>query len=118
MIIGVKSLSFYYSKLLTLLEKWQELWLKVQTLEEKQTVDRFKNRAGQLLQEEKERRQLSSRIPKIEEELLRLAEEYEIANGKTFLSFGRNISEIIQQNHEERNNVRVLYPFKDLANIY
>lgn len=98
------------SRLLGLLEKHQELWEKVIMFEENATgPNRYQNRGGKLLQEEKERNKLSKMIPKIEEEIRTLSEEYRnINNGVSFTSFGRTPEEYIDNIHAERENARKL----------
>lgn len=105
-----------------LLEKRQELWNKLLVLDS-QSADRFKNRAGQLLQEEKERNLVAINIPKIEKRLLEATEEYERVHNEPFLIFGKRVSYLIDSTHKERDNVIYLinkcsYNFVDIKYHY
>ncbi|XP_076259357.1 protein regulator of cytokinesis 1-like isoform X1 [Rhynchophorus ferrugineus] len=96
-------------KLLGLLEKHKELWEKVIQLEDNTSgPNRYKNRGGKLLQEEKERNKLSKMIPKIEEEILALSEEYKNNNGYSLMTFGITPEEYINNMYTERENTKKL----------
>ncbi|CAG9763809.1 unnamed protein product [Ceutorhynchus assimilis] len=69
-------------------------------------VNRFKNRGGQLLQEEKERNKLSKVIPQLEEQMLNLSGAFLVKNGVVFKTFGSTVEEYIQNLHESRENDR------------
>ena len=50
--------------------KWQELFQRMLELETRaRDVNRYSNRGGKLLQEEKERKKIQRQLPKIEDEL-------------------------------------------------
>ncbi|CAG9763092.1 unnamed protein product [Ceutorhynchus assimilis] len=94
-------------KLLDIIKKHQELWDKMIQFEENATgVIRFKNRGGQLLQEEKERNKLSKVIPQLEEQMLNLSGAFLLKNGVVFKTFGSTVEEYIQNLHESRENDR------------
>ncbi|XP_030764869.1 protein regulator of cytokinesis 1-like [Sitophilus oryzae] len=95
-------------KLLELLEKHKELWERMIELEENATgPNRYKNRGGKLLQEEKERNKLSKMIPKIEEEILALSEEFRSSNdGRSLFSFGMTPEDYISNKYAERENIK------------
>lgn len=77
-------------------------------LEERaQQPDRFKNRGGQLLREEKERKKIASQLPKIEQELLDYVLKYESNTGKKFLINGQHISDMINHEWEAHKENRV-----------
>ena len=63
---------------------------------------RYKNRGGQLLKEEKERKSIAKKLPEIEEILKKLLLEYEIEYKRKFTSFGNDVSEIIDLEWQER----------------
>uniref|UniRef100_A0AAR5PCS4 Protein regulator of cytokinesis 1 n=2 Tax=Dendroctonus ponderosae TaxID=77166 RepID=A0AAR5PCS4_DENPD len=92
-------------QLIQLLEKHKELWQEVIVLEENAAAaDRYKNRGGNLLQEEKKRNKLSKIIPKIEAEILALCEEYTKNNGGAiFTTFGEPPDAAIQYLHQKRD---------------
>lgn len=53
--------------------------------------NRFNNRGGQLLKEEKERKAISSKLPKIEQQITELVQAYEAKENTAFLVFGEDI---------------------------
>lgn len=90
--------------LFQLIENRSELWSRMLELEESALMPgRFKNRGGQLLKEEKERNRLEKRIPKIEEQLIHLANTYQSKYGKPFYSWGKTVTEIIEEAHHARD---------------
>ncbi|XP_060519732.1 protein regulator of cytokinesis 1-like isoform X2 [Cylas formicarius] len=95
-------------RLLSLIEKHKELWERVVELEDNATgPDRYKNRGGRLLQEEKERNKLSKMIPKIEEEIAELADNYQSRNnGTEFRTYGSTVQNYISNIHTERENLK------------
>ncbi|CAG9771733.1 unnamed protein product [Ceutorhynchus assimilis] len=92
-------------KLLDIIKKHQELCM-IQFEENATGVNRFKNRGGQLLQEEKERNKLSKVIPQLEEQMLNLSGAFLVKNGVVFKTFGSTVEEYIQNLHESRENDR------------
>lgn len=69
----------------------------MQTLEQKaKDPNRYTNRGGQLLKEEKERKEISSSLPVIENQLLELSKKFEESGGKSFTVFGEAIETLIQ----------------------
>lgn len=81
-------------------------------MDEKATgPNRFNNRGGKLLQEEKERNTLFKLIPKIEKEILELADAYAETNGIPFFSFGLTPKDYIDNMYAERENVREQYSY-------
>lgn len=92
-----------------LLEKHKSLWMKMLELDDKATgPNRYNNRGGQLLKEEKERNKLSKQIPKIETDLVELGILYEERTGSPFLTFGETIENYINNLHADRENVSIL----------
>ncbi|XP_015179378.1 PREDICTED: protein regulator of cytokinesis 1-like [Polistes dominula] len=65
--------------------------------------DRLKNRGGQLLAEEKERKVIQRKLPKIESQLHHLVEEYETRHGETFYVNGVSLEEFLAQSYGHRN---------------
>lgn len=68
--------------------------------------NRYKNRGGELLKEEKERNKLSVKIPQLEERIKQLAQAYEDHSGVPFMIFGTPVLEYIDNLHLEREEVR------------
>ncbi|KAF5281936.1 hypothetical protein FQA39_LY00460 [Lamprigera yunnana] len=77
-----------------------ELCNRMQELEELVAMpERFKNRRAQLLKEEKERNAIAKRLPKIEEQLVHLANAFQIKHKKPFYSWGKLIHSIVEESH-------------------
>lgn len=70
-------------------------------LENKQNdANRYNNRGGQLLREEKERKQLNTKLPEIEAEIKKMVEEYRDRTNRDFLINGECIIDIMQRDRE------------------
>lgn len=79
------------------MDKRNEHWKKLEELDQQALApDRYKNRGGQLLLEEKQRNFLRKGIPKIEQKLVELSEKYERETGKVFTSWGKTIGSLIE----------------------
>lgn len=77
---------------------WWEKWV---ALENKQNEpNRYNNRGGQLLREEKERKQLNAKLPEIEAEIKKMAIEYRERTNRDFLINGECIIDIMQRDRE------------------
>lgn len=75
-------------------------------LEENATgPNRYNNRGGQLLKEEKERNKLAKQIPQIEEMLRDLADKYRQHHSIDFTTYGTTVSDYLTNLHDERENV-------------
>lgn len=73
-------------------------WEKKKALEAKQNEpNRYNNRGGQLLKEEKERKQTDIEIPKIEKKITTLAEEFRRQNNRDFMINGTCIIQLLQK---------------------
>ncbi|KAH8279037.1 hypothetical protein KR044_009230, partial [Drosophila immigrans] len=71
-----------------------DLWARMEALEAKANEpNRFNNRGGQLLKEERERKAISSKLPKIELQITELVQAYELRTRSPFLVHGENILE-------------------------
>lgn len=93
----------YFSAIYNMYNKRGSLWEKLLDLEHRANQpNRYKNRGGQLLNEEKERKTINAQLPKIENELLGLVNQYELLNGKPFLIYGKRLQELIEESWKER----------------
>lgn len=100
----------FCSEIYGLLAKHKELWEKMKELEKsEEQPDRYKNRGGQLLKEEKERNKLSKRVTLTEEKLTALAEQFYVKEGTPFLVYGRTIEEHINDLHETQKAVSIVF---------
>ncbi|XP_033254870.1 protein regulator of cytokinesis 1-like [Drosophila miranda] len=90
--------SFYTcnKEIFDLYESRAELWSRTQALEAKANEpNRFNNRGGQLLKEEKEHKAITSELPKIEQQITELVHAYEVQSHGPFLVYGENILELM-----------------------
>ncbi|XP_045460387.1 protein regulator of cytokinesis 1-like isoform X2 [Harmonia axyridis] len=97
-------------KLIKLLTEHQKQWSHLLDMESKdlEGPNRYKNRGGQLLKEEKERNKLSKKIPLIEEKIKEEALAYLDHTGTPFLVNGTPILEYIESLHSQREEDRKL----------
>lgn len=79
------------------------LWERMSALEAKSSdPGRYNNRGGQLLKEEKERKIIATKLPKIEQEITELVEEYQLKEHRPFLVYGDNILDIMADQWEQK----------------
>ncbi|XP_008195217.1 protein regulator of cytokinesis 1 isoform X1 [Tribolium castaneum] len=91
------------SKIFALLKEFKTLWTEHIELESNSKgVNRYKNRGGQLLIEERNRNKLKKRLLVVEDKLRSLAQAYLVRNGQEFETFGQTIDDYIQQLHENK----------------
>lgn len=89
-----------------MLERREEYWKRKIELEEKESdPNRYKNRGGTLLKEEKERNGLTKKLRDMELELLEIATRFEETYNKPLMSWGRTIPDIIESTREDYENV-------------
>lgn len=97
----VFKLKTYYEKhrqLFDDINQWAILFHKMLEHEKKANdPNRFNNRGGRLLQEEKERKKVIKDLPKVEEDLKNLIAEWEKQNEKPFLVDGKRFVEYIEK---------------------
>lgn len=87
------------------IEKRRELWDQMILFENKATdPNRFKNRGGNLLQEERQRKLLQKMLPELEEKILVDILNYEKEAEKQFLYFGEKFEDYMKRQWEERLN--------------
>ncbi|XP_026330687.1 protein regulator of cytokinesis 1-like [Hyposmocoma kahamanoa] len=85
----------------------KNLWLKMTELEARASEPgRYHNRGGQLLREEKERKSIANKLPKIEEQLRELVTEYEAKTGNTFTVDGKPLLQLMTDEWETRKAER------------
>ncbi|XP_054706236.1 protein regulator of cytokinesis 1-like [Uloborus diversus] len=91
-------------KLRTKIEKRNELWdLLIEFENKAKDPNRYKNRKGNLLNEEKERKKLGEDLPALENEIFLDIENFEAENGTTFLYHGENYRTAVMKQWEDRN---------------
>ncbi|XP_072762217.1 protein regulator of cytokinesis 1-like [Anoplolepis gracilipes] len=105
--LEVKRLRKFYNDNLTifeLLEERENLIIKIkELLQRANNPDRYHNRGGQLLMEEKERKVIRKKLPKIEAELQRLVNEYETKHNQMFTIYGTPLENVLAETWESIN---------------
>ncbi|GFS78604.1 protein regulator of cytokinesis 1 [Nephila pilipes] len=87
------------------IKKRQELWELMIVFENKAAdPNRFKNRKGNLLQEEKDRKKLQKDLPALENNIFQDIETYEAENGCPFLYYGEDYKVFVTKQWAERIN--------------
>lgn len=86
--------SYYnrYKNIFELFSKRSKMWRRMLALEEQtKEPNRYYNRGGQLLREERERKYIAQKLPLIEQELSQLVQEYEQETSHPFLVYGEEM---------------------------
>lgn len=125
----LRSLKMFYrenEEIFTLLEKRVDLKAQMEELQRKQedVKDRLKNRGGRLLKEENERKTLERKILKVEADLSKAVEDFQMKNQAPFLVNGVAVeldeaakSKIAIKKQTSSTNLRLIKkPFGDLTN--
>ncbi|XP_046735023.1 protein regulator of cytokinesis 1-like [Diprion similis] len=103
--LEVETLRKYYEDnraIFELLEERDNMWQQIENLEQRANdPNRYQNRGGQLLAEEKERKVIQKKLPKIEKELEGLLEDYQSKNGKPFTTHGVPLAETLKRSWAE-----------------
>ncbi|XP_050668586.1 protein regulator of cytokinesis 1-like [Leptidea sinapis] len=85
----------------------KNLWLKMVELESRASEPgRYHNRGGQLLKEEKERKVIANKLPKIEAEIRDLVMHYEQTSENVFTVDGKPLLQMMQDDWESRKAER------------
>ncbi|KAH8249586.1 hypothetical protein KR032_010662 [Drosophila birchii] len=89
---GLKAFYNNNKKLFELYAHRSEMWTRMEALVAKANdPNRFNNRGGQLLKEEKDRKAISAKLPKIEQQITELVSVYESQENTAFLVSGVDI---------------------------
>lgn len=97
--------TFYQNneKIFKLFEDRRILWERMIALEQKASEPgRYNNRGGQLLKEEKERKTIANKLPKIESLIAELVQAYEEKEHKKFQIYGEDILELMSRDWEKK----------------
>lgn len=98
---------FFSRKIFKLFEERTAYWNRLDALQAKSNEpNRYNNRGGQLLKEEKERKTINKKLPEVENTLRAMIQEYQQRNNKLFTVYGESLEEILNRNIEERNEVK------------
>ncbi|XP_017085621.1 protein regulator of cytokinesis 1 [Drosophila eugracilis] len=108
--LELDDLKTFYNKnkdIFDLYESRAELWARMEALEAKANEpNRFNNRGGQLLKEEKERKAITSKLPKIEQQITELVQAYEAQENTAFLVHGQNILDLMAADWERHRQAK------------
>ncbi|CAO1442467.1 unnamed protein product [Diamesa serratosioi] len=86
----------------------KNMWGQIEEMINKENdPKRFNNRGGQLLTEEKNRKIIATKLPKIEARLIDMVNNYEMQNNKPFTVDGVRIQDIIERDYETKNGKKV-----------
>lgn len=77
------------------------------------SANRYQNRGGQLLQEERQRKLVAKELPRVEEELRKAVAEYESKNGEPFTVFGQNLTDVLDEKWEAHFDQKTIDKFRD-----
>lgn len=103
--------SFYENneQIFKLIEERQDLWSQMEILQNKeQDPKRYANRGGQLLKEEKERKMITIKLPKIELKLVELADLFEQEYKRPFTIHGVSIKDVIEQDYDKKRQEKII----------
>ena len=84
-------------------DKWERMELQ------ESDPNRFDNRGGKLLKEEKERKRIARELPKYEDTIIKEIASWEQDTGKNFTVMGRTFSDYV--NHQKEEVCYFLIPY-------
>ncbi|XP_043917057.1 protein regulator of cytokinesis 1-like isoform X2 [Protopterus annectens] len=100
-------IKMYYEKgkdLFDAITKRESIWKQFLDLEKKaRDPNRFANRGGALLKEERERTRVQKLLPKLEDELKMSIEKWEEQNGSSFLIYGQKFDDYVKIQWDEHH---------------
>uniref|UniRef100_A0A1A9ZUU2 Protein regulator of cytokinesis 1 n=1 Tax=Glossina pallidipes TaxID=7398 RepID=A0A1A9ZUU2_GLOPL len=104
--LELKDLKSFYENNRQLFELFADrniLWCRMQALEARVSEPgRFNNRGGQLLKEEKERKTIATKLPKVEQQIRDLVSVYEERENCHFFVYGKNIIDVMASQWEKK----------------
>lgn len=107
----LRDLKTYYEEnepIFNMIKERQDLWSQMESLQSKESdPKRYNNRGGQLLKEEKERKMISLKLPKIEAKLVALVEKFEEDHNRPFTMYGIRIQDIIEKDYEVKRQEKL-----------
>ncbi|KAM7347061.1 protein regulator of cytokinesis 1-like [Cochliomyia hominivorax] len=108
----LEDLKLYYETNKQIFELYADrniLWDRMNALEAKASEPgRYNNRGGQLLKEEKERKTIATKLPKIEQQICELVREYEEREHAPFLVYGENIIDVMAAQWDQKRREKEL----------
>ncbi|KAI8115344.1 Protein regulator of cytokinesis 1 [Lucilia cuprina] len=108
----LEDLKLYYETNKQIFELYADrniLWDRMNALEAKASEPgRYNNRGGQLLKEEKERKTIATKLPKIEQQICELVRQYEAREHAPFLVYGENIIDVMAAQWDQKRRDKEL----------
>jgi len=78
------------------------------------SADRYHNRGGQLLQEERQRKQVAKELPKVEDRLRNAASAYQIDKGEPFTVLGKPLVDLIDEKWAANFDKKTIDKFRNV----
>lgn len=107
----LRELKMFYENneaIFNIIQERQELWSQMELMQNKESdPKRYNNRGGQLLKEERERKMITMKLPKIEARLLELVEKFENENNRPFTMYGAKIEDVIEREYEVKRQEKL-----------
>lgn len=107
----LRDLKMFYENneaIFSIIQERQELWNQMELLQNKESdPKRYNNRGGQLLKEEKERKMITMKLPKIEAKVIELVEKFEEENHRPFTMYGIRIQDVIERDYEAKRQEKL-----------
>lgn len=98
-----------YKNIFELYSKRTKMWRRMLALEEQaKEPNRYHNRGGQLLREERERKYIAQKLPLVEQELGQLVQQYEHETSQPFLVYGEEMLSRLAADWEEYRSAKEL----------
>ncbi|CAH1730633.1 unnamed protein product [Chironomus riparius] len=107
----LRELKLFYENnehIFNMIQERQDLWNQMELLQNKeQDPKRYANRGGQLLKEEKERKMITIKLPKIEAKLIEMCEEFEATSKRPFTVFGVAVQDLIEKDYDTKRQEKL-----------
>ncbi|XP_070490684.1 protein regulator of cytokinesis 1-like [Chironomus tepperi] len=107
----LRELKLFYENnepIFKMIQERQDLWNQMELLQNKeQDPKRYANRGGQLLKEEKERKMISIKLPKIEAKLIEMCQDFEKTSRRPFTVFGVAVQDLIEKDYDTKRQEKL-----------
>lgn len=107
----LRDLKTFYEEnepIFSMIKERQDLWTQMESLQSKESdPKRYNNRGGQLLKEEKERKMITLKMPKIEAKLISLVEKFQEDHNRPFTVYGIPVQDIIEKEYEAKRQEKL-----------
>ena len=107
----LRDLKLFYENnqpIFEIIQERHELWNQMEILQNKESdPKRYNNRGGQLLKEEKERKMIAMKLPKIEKKLIEMVEKFEEEHNRPFTVEGVRVHDIIERDYETKRQEKL-----------